>query len=147
MLVYFRNFQNKLDPDDGRLISSGDELGNLLDRKRAISPFTAEFSGVNDFELIVGLGGAYGCIQFNRIDGNAPYLMALSRQPPMRRGCLEFLCGGTPTPTAARYILKFDELKPVILDFAKTGGRSETVIWRELEPRACLEDVERPLES
>jgi Immunity protein Imm1 len=147
MIIYFCNYQDKCDPDQGRLIPNANELGDLLDRKRQASPFIAEFCGAGDFELTVGLGGDYGCVQRNLIDGTPPYLMALSRRPPMKRGCIEFLCGGTPTPVAARYILRFHELKEVVLDFALTGGMSDAVFWRELEPKACLEDVERPLES
>lgn len=146
MIIYFRNYQDERDPDQGRLISSEDEVASLLDRKRQASPFIAEFCGADDFEITVGLGGDYGFVQYNLIDGATPYLMALSRQPPMRRGCIEFMCGGTLTPVAARYIMRFHEVKQVVLNFARTGGKSDSVLWRELEPRACLEDVERPLE-
>jgi hypothetical protein len=147
MIVYFRNFQDKRDPDHGRVISSDDELSALLDRKRLASPFIAEFCGAHDFELTIGLGGDYGCAQCNQVDGSPPYFMALSHQPPMKRGCIEFQCGGTPTPIAARYIVRFDELKQIVLDFVNAGIKSDAVFWRVLEPRACLEDVERHGES
>jgi hypothetical protein len=55
-------------------------------------------------------------------DDNPPYHMAVSRQPPMKRGYIEFLCGGTPTPVGASKIFRFDELKKVLLDFLERAG-------------------------
>lgn len=61
----------------------------------------------------------------------------------MRGGYVEFLVGDTPTPIAARYILSFEELKTVALYFLETGGRSDRVSWRELDPKAVREDAAR----
>ncbi len=146
MIIYFHNYQDKLDPDHARAISSEGELSELLDRKRNAAPFVAEFCGAGDFHVTVGIGGEYGCVQYQRVDGMPPYLMAVSHRPPMKRGVVEFLCGGTPTPVAARYILTFSELTRVMFEFLRTGERSDAVNWQVLNPKACKEDAERPLE-
>jgi hypothetical protein len=69
--------------------------------------------------------------------------MAVSTNPPIKSGYVEFLISNTPTPFAARYIISFDELKEVVLHFMKTGERSDMVLWQELDPRAVKEDAER----
>ncbi len=69
--------------------------------------------------------------------------MAVSRNPQLKSGYIEFMCGGTPTAFAARYILTFEEVKKIVLDFLQTGQRSNAVSWQELEPKAIQEDIER----
>jgi hypothetical protein len=147
MIIYFRNCQDKLDPNHGRTISGDDDLNKLLDRARNATPFMAEFCGASDFEIMIGIGGDFGCVQYSRVDGTPPYLMAVSHHPVMKRGYIEFQCGGTPAPVGSRNILSFDELKEVVLHFMRTGERSNTVSWREVHPGDVKEDAERPLES
>jgi immunity protein Imm1 of predicted polymorphic toxin system len=147
MIIFFHNFQDHLDSNNGRAISSDDELISLLEQMRAASPVITEFCGPNDFQIDIGIGGKFGSVQYSRIDGAPPYLMAVSHRPAVKRGYIEFLCGGTPTPIAARYIISFDELKEVVLHFLSSGERSETVSWQVLNPRACKEDAELPLDQ
>jgi len=147
MIIYFHNQQDRHDANNGRAISSADELATFLDEMRGANPFIVEFSGSGDFHIDIGIGGNFGWVQFSRMDDNPPYLMAVSHCPPMKRGYIEFQCGGTPTPVAARYIISFDELKEVVLYFLRTGERSESVSWQKLNPRACKEDAERPLDQ
>ena len=147
MIIFFRNFQDKHDPNNGRAISSADDLVCLLEQMRSASPVIAEFCGPGDFDIQIGIGGKFGCVQYSRMDDNPPYLMAVSHHPPMKRGYIEFLCGGTPTPIGARNILTFDEMKDVVLDFLRTGDRSDKVSWRAVQPSDVREDAERPFES
>jgi len=107
----------------------------------------AEFTGPGDFEIVIGIGGELGCIQCSRMDGNPPYLMAVSHNPPMKRGYIEFQCGGTPTPVRSTNILTFDEMKSVVLHFFDTGERSDRVNWRPVRPGDVKEDAERRLDS
>jgi hypothetical protein len=129
-----------------RAISSEDDLSGLLDEARNRPPFIAAFSSAGDFELTVGIGGDLGCVQFSRMDGMPPYLMAISPRPPMKRGVIEFMCGGTPTPIGSSNILRFDELKEVVIHFMRTGDRSNKVTWRPVRPGDTKEDAERPPE-
>jgi immunity protein Imm1 of predicted polymorphic toxin system len=147
MIVFFQNFQDTADPDNWRAIYSAHELIDLLDKKRCASPFIAHFSAANDFRIEIGIGGDFGCVQISRMDDKPPYLMAVSHQPPMKRGYIEFLCGGTPTPVGASNILTFDELKSVLLDFLETGERSDKVSWRPVRPGDVKEDAEHPFEQ
>jgi hypothetical protein len=101
MIIFFRNFQDDLDPNNDRAISSADELIGLLEQMRGASPVIAEFCGPGDFDIQIGIGGEFGCVQYSRMDGKPPYLMAVSHRPPMKRGYIEFLCGGTATPVGS----------------------------------------------
>jgi len=65
----------------------------------------------------------------------------------MKRGCIEFLTAGTPTPIAARYILSLEEVKTIAICFLQTGVRSMAVSWQELNPKATRDDVEWPIDS
>ncbi len=147
MIVHYDNEQDDLDPMNRTVVGSGAQLSELLDSRRNNAPFFARFSSDNGFEIMVGIGGNVGCVQYSRGDGAPPYLMAVSSRPPMKRGCVEFLTANTPTPIAARYILSFDEVKTIAIHFFKTGERSNAVSWQILNPRATREDVERHLDS
>lgn len=132
MIIYFRNLQDELDPDHGRAITNVDELNSLLERARKAKPFIAEFCGAGDFHITIGIGEDVGFVQYSRVDGDVPYLVAVSARRPMKRGYFEFLCGGTLTPIAARFILSIDELKQIVLYFLETGERSDAVTWESI---------------
>src|ERR1700683_1098600 len=140
MIIYFRNYQDERDPNHRRAISSEDELISLLDRARSEAPFIAEFCGAGDFHIEIGIGGDFGCVQYSRVDGTPPYLMAVSQRPAMKRGYIEFQCGGTPTPIPARNILRFDELREVVLHFMRTGERSNMAAF---QPPKTLDELQQ----
>jgi hypothetical protein len=143
MKIRYENQQNKSDPMNGAVIEESAELAELLNSRRNETPFLGELCGNNGYHIEFGIGGDIGCVQFSRIDGDPPYLMAVSINPPMKFGYIEFLISNTPTPFAARYIISFDELKEVALHFMNTGDRSDRVLWQELDPRVVKEDAER----
>lgn len=147
MIIYFRNHQDCADPNNWRAISNADEFSKLLDQMGGGKPVIAHLSGPGDFRIEFGIGGKFGCVQISRMDDKPPYMMAVSHKPPLKRGYIEFLCGGTPTPVGARNILVFEELKEVLLDFLETGDHSKKVSWREVAPGDVKEDAERPWES
>jgi hypothetical protein len=147
MIVRYENEQDDLDSMNRMVIGSSAQLSELLDSRRDDAPFFARLSGDNGFEIMAGIGGNVGCVQFSRSDGSPPYLMAVSSHPPMKRGCVEFLTADTPTPVAARYIISFDELKTIAIHFLKTGQQTDAVSWQVLNPTANREDVERPIDS
>ena len=147
MIVRYDNEQDELDPMNRTVIGSSAQLSELLDGRRNNAPFFVRLSGDNGFEIMTGIGGNVGCVQYSRSDGSPPCLMAVSSRPVMKRGCVEFLTANTPTPIAARYIISFDEVKAVAIDFLKAGGRSNVVSWQILNPKAVREDIERPSNS
>jgi len=132
MIVQYRNNQNKHDPMNGRAIADGMQLTELLDKRRNETPFIAELRGGNDFELVFGIGPDLCFVEHRRINGDLPYLMAISPHPPIATGLVEFLTANTPTPIVARYILNFDELKQIALHFLDTGERSPSVSWEPI---------------
>ena len=117
MIIYFCNYQDHEDANNWRAISAVDELGELLDRMRDGKPVIAHLSGPGDFRVEFGIGGDFGCIQISRMDDKPPYLVAVSHHPCMKRGYVEFLCGGTPTPIGASNILSYGEMREVLIDF------------------------------
>ena len=144
MMVRYFNNQDELDPMNGKTITESAALANLLDVRRQDKPFLADLCGDNGFQIMIGIGGDASCVQYSRTDNKPPYLMAMSTQPPMRRGYVEFLVNNTPTAIAARYIISFDEMKKIALHFLNTGARSDLVSWQRLDPAAVREDAERP---
>jgi Immunity protein Imm1 len=144
MIVRYLSHQDKFDPLNGHVIEHRDKVSELLRSRRNQRPFIAELSGDNGFRIKCGIGTDLCCAQYSRIDGYPPYLMAVSHQPPLKRGCVEFLAANTATPFAAHYIITFDELKEIAIHFLETGAASDKVFWREFDPKACKEDAERP---
>lgn len=147
MIVRYENEQSASDPLNGTVVAGSLKLTQILESSRDNAPFFARFTSENGFEIMIGIGRDVGCAQYSRSDGMPPYLMAVSSDPPMRRGCLEFLAANTPTPIAARYIISFDELKTVALYFLKTGKRCNSISWQVLDPKAVREDIERSADS
>lgn len=143
MKVRYINAQDRSDPMNEAVIADAGKLAELLNERRNDVAFMADLTGDNGFELLIGIAGGIGCAQFSRVDGEPPYFMAVSPDPPMRGGCVEFLAGGTPTPVAARYIINFDELQKIACYFLETGQRSDAVFWREFDPGAAMEDAGR----
>lgn len=132
MILQYRNNQDKSDPKHGLFFTEGKSLAALLDEARSRPPFITELRGDNGFELVMGIGGDFGCAEHIAINGDLPYRMAMSFHPPLTSGEMEFLTADTPTPIAARYILTFPELKEVALHFLETGERSQRVQWEEI---------------
>lgn len=143
MKVRYVNQQDKSDPMNGIVVTRRTQLIEMLNARRTNAPFFARFSGDSGFKLMVGIGGGIGCVQYSPSNGEPPYLMAVSPHPPMKRGYAEFLVSDTLTPVAARYIISFDEVKKIVVDFLETGERSNAVSWQALNPRAAKEDAER----
>jgi len=141
MKVRYVNTQDKSDPMNGAVIFDANKLTELIDARRNRNPFIADLIADNGFELMIGIGGSVGCAQYSRSDGEPPYLMAASRQRPVKRGVIEFYTNDTPTPFAARYIIGFDELKEVAVHFLRTGERSDAVSWHVFDPGAAREDA------
>jgi hypothetical protein len=129
MIVQYRNNQDKSDPQHGALFAETKNLSDLLDNIRRRIPFIAELRGDNGFELVIGIGGNFSFVEHRRINGDLPYLMAVSVHPPIDDGEVEFLTANTLTPIRARYILRFEELKEIALYFLTAGERSDSVSW------------------
>lgn len=132
MNVRYLNQQDRSDAMNGAVIAERKKLSDLLDSKRNQRPFTAELCGENGFMLVFAIGLGLGFVEHRRIDGDLPYLVAVSPRPPVKRGGIEFLCGGTPTPIPARNIISFDEVKEIALHFLQTGERSEAFVWESI---------------
>lgn len=127
--ILYKNQQDKLDPLNGAIISEAAKLSEILEERKNYPPFFIRLSGDNGFQIIIGIGGNVGCVQYSRSDGELPYLMAVPSIPRLTTGDIEFLAGNMLTPVPARNILSFDELRKVVEDFASTGKRSSSVLW------------------
>jgi hypothetical protein len=132
MIVRYKNQQDDSDPMNDVAITSKRQLSNLLQTRRINAPFLARFWSDNGFEIMVGIGGELGCVQYSRSDGRRPYLMAHSPNPPLNSGGVEFLTANTPTPVPAAEIISFAELEEIAIHFLETGERSSLVLWEAL---------------
>lgn len=147
MIVRYLSHQDKNDSLNGKAIEDTDELTELLHLRRNQKPFIAEFSSDDGLQIVFGLGTDLCCAEYRRIDGQPPYLMAVSPHRPVKRGYIEFLAANTPTPIAARYIISFNELEQIACHFLDSGGRSDVVSWQEFDPGAAREDARRASRS
>jgi hypothetical protein len=139
MKVRYFNCQDNLDPLHGTVIAESAELEKMLEDAKRKPPFIAELHADNGFEVSIGICENYGWFQYSNLDGNPPYLNAMSPQRPLKRGFVEFLDANTPTPIPARYIISFDELKSISIHFFRTGRPSSVVSWEDFDPEAIRE--------
>src|SRR5262249_9341652 len=107
MIVRFLAQQDESNPLNGLIMADNEHLPRILASLRTRKPFWAQLFGDNGYNLMVGIGGTSGCVQYSRSDGNSPYLVAVAANPTAEEGDIEFLCGNTPTPVSKRYILPF----------------------------------------
>lgn len=129
MRVRYRNLEDERDPMNRTEIPGSASLVELLTNRRSNPPFVAELAADNGFKIVFGVSRDFGCVEYERVDGDLPYLMAVSPDPPMHSGYFEFLLGGTSTPIPARNILTFDEMKQIALHFLETGELSDAFSW------------------
>jgi hypothetical protein len=108
------------------------QLLRVLEGCDGRAPFFAELVEEDGHKLLIGLGGAVGCVQFSSANGRPPYLMALAAHPNIGREAAEFLCGGTATPVSIRYILPFEDIERIAIEFLQTGQRSSRISWEEI---------------
>jgi len=132
MIVRFLDQQDESNSLNGLIIADNEQLSLILDSLRTRKPFLAQLFGDNGHNLMVGIGGTIGCVQYSRSDGNSPYLVAVAPNPTAEEEDIEFLCGNTPTPVSVRYTLPFEKVKEIASYFLETGGRSATVPWEEI---------------
>lgn len=139
MKIQYFNHQDHLDPMHGIVIAGAMQLSKLLDNAKRKPPFIAKLKGDNGFEILTGISEGFCWAQYSSSDGYPPYLMAMSPQPPLKRGFPEFLTADTPTPIPARYVICFDELKAILIHFVEAGERSDAFSWEDFDPEAVRE--------
>jgi hypothetical protein len=137
--VRYFNQQDKSDPMHGAAIMGGAQLDELLDVAKSRPPFIAAFEADNGSEISVGISEKFGSVQYSSLNGDPPYLMAMSPEPPLKCGFVEFLLGGTPAPSPARYVIRFDELQQILNHFLKTGKPSGAFSWEDFDPEGVRE--------
>jgi hypothetical protein len=130
MNTRFQDLENDDNPRNGQVLSDRPGVMALLEELREIRPpFICQFVGDHGFNLTVGIGHEFGCVQHSANDGTPPYLMAT--EPTSDQSEMEFILGGTATPIDGRYRLSFSTVKEVVAAFVASGGRSDTVKWEE----------------
>jgi Immunity protein Imm1 len=132
MIVRVHDCQDQTSSVNGLVVTSDDQLLQVLDSFRTRDPFFAELLGDHGYKLLIGIGGTIGCAQFSRLDGEPPYLMAVAPNRIAELDQVEFLAGNTPTPVPSRYILPFEKIMNIASQFRRTGKRSAEVLWEEI---------------
>jgi hypothetical protein len=131
MTVRFFDRQDESNPLNGHAVEHDDDLLEILDGLRGRDPFFAELVGENQYNLLLGLGGIVGSVQYSRSDGRPPYLMAVGPEESPGR-YLEFLIGNTLTPVPRRFGLSYEVMREVAAHFQRTGERCPGVSWEEV---------------
>ena len=132
MMVRFFDRQELSNPVNGTNISTKADLLAELNSLSYRKPFFCELAEENSYNLLIGLGGAVGCVQYSAADGSTPYLMAVGPDGFEQEGFEEFLIDDTATPVARRYCMSFDLVKEVAVYFLETGDRNPLVTWEEI---------------
>jgi hypothetical protein len=141
MIVEFYDRQDELNALNGTRITESDRLLQIIGDLIARPPFFCELVGENGYNLLIGVGGMFGCAQYSHDDGTPPYLMATTSEAQRGKGEIEFMIGGTPTPVPARYCLPFDNLKAIVVHFQTTGDQSPFFDWEEVGAR-CSDAIQ-----
>jgi hypothetical protein len=95
-------------------------------------PFFCELISDNGYKLLIGIGKRIGCVQYSRIDGVPPYLIALKDTSDGEQGYIEFLIDGTPTPVSMRYCIPLEDVRQIANHFLKTGELDSSFLWEEI---------------
>jgi hypothetical protein len=132
MIVRILDQQNESSSINGLVVTSDEQLSEVLESARTRQPFFAGLIGENGYQLLIGIGGSFGCTQYSRSDGEPPYLVAVSPARIIGHDHIEFLAGNTPTPISSRYILPFEKVKEIASYFRATGTRSPDVSWEQI---------------
>ena len=132
MNVEFFDRQDSQNPHNGLIIDEKSRLLELLYQLQSRSPFFCEFLGQNDHKILLGIGGPRGCVQYSRLDGQPPYLMAVSEDVQPLDEYFDFLISDTASPVPSRYCPPFDTVKNIAADFLMTGERSPAVSWEHI---------------
>lgn len=131
MRVVFFDRQNVSNPMNGKGVTRGEELIAIFKGFLNRDPSFCELHGANGEKELIGVGERVGCVQHSAIEGNPPYLMALSSDPD-QPGYHEFLITDTSTPVSNRYCLPMDKVISIACYFLETGKRDTSVLWEEV---------------
>ena len=129
MSVYDR--QDPSSSLNGVELSEGSELTEVFKAAEHRQPFFIELKGVNQRNLLVGLGETTGCVQLSNDTGEPPYLMATTDEP-IEDDYTEFLIGDTPTPIPRRYCMPLEIVREVVRYFIDNGSESPSVKWEQV---------------
>lgn len=133
MNTTFQDLQNDNNPRNGQVLGDRSALTALLDELRLVRPpIMCQLIGENGYNLTIGVGPDFGCVQHAANDGLPPYLMASG--PWADDLQMTFVVGGTATPIDGRYRLPFAILQDVAATFVASGARSSAVKWEEFLP-------------
>ena len=113
-------------------VTTNRELLDVLDTFPQRLPFFCEFVADNGYKLLVGIRDGLACIQHSQVDNSPPYLVAVETNQQVSDEYVDFLMANTDTPVLARYCLKFETAKQIIVHFFETGERSSAIPWEEI---------------
>jgi hypothetical protein len=132
MTATFFDRQDERNPLNGLVITDKSQVSQVFHDLRMRDPFFCELIGQRGHKALVGIGQLKGCVQHSRIDGQPPYLMAVS--PDSERGThdMEFLIGNTKTPISSRYCVPFELVVEIAGYFLVSGEPSTAVAWEEI---------------
>jgi hypothetical protein len=136
MHARFQDFEDEHNPRNAQMLGDRAAVVALFDelcKRRA--PFMCQFTGDNGFNLIVGIGGDYGCAQYSSNDGMPPFLMAVDIQGSPADRDMEFLVGGTPTPIDRKYRVPIEQVREAVAEFVTTGRKGAGVRWVDLDAK------------
>src|SRR5256885_14831394 len=97
MKTKFFDREDSSNPLNNSTIKDSSELTGILRGFRKREPFFCELVGDNGYDLLIGIAGNVGCVQFSPSSGDNPYLTAVAPGEQEANEFVEFLIGGAPT--------------------------------------------------
>lgn len=130
MQVKFVDFDANEEPAPHVVLTNREEVAKLLNGMRKREPFMCELVGENGYKLGIGIGADIGCVQYSRVDGVPPYLMAENHNESSEEH--SFMMAGTPTPVDGKFCLPIAEVIDIAEFFVETGQKSNKTAWEEI---------------
>jgi len=127
MIVTFIDMEDDTNPLNRKVLLTGGSMRQILCSLQEREPFCCELTGEDGSQLTLGVG-AIGFAEYSR-GGDAPYFFAVTTVTVIEGTEEDFLCGGTPTPVAARFCLPFDDVIKIAVYFMETGEPSPSFSW------------------
>jgi hypothetical protein len=117
-----------------RAVESAEEAVEVLESGGERRPFFCLLESP-EYELMIGVGPGFGCVQHSLCDRRPPYLMAVASEPAVTTEFGEFLSGNEASEVPRRYCLAWPEVRTIVSFFVRNGGqRDPAAHWEALGP-------------
>ena len=128
MRVTFLDMEHDDNELNGSVICDSERLREILYCLADEVPFACKLTGENGYCLDIGIGEV-GFLQFNRSEGDLPYLMAVAPEIVALNEYVEFYLGDQPAAIHRRFCLPFEDAVKIAIYFLEMGTACPFISW------------------